>query len=38
MTKEDVNLALAFKMPPERAVKYLENKGLQINRQVWHMP
>ena len=37
MTKEDVNLALAFKMPPERAVKYLENKGYKISNNWYDM-
>lgn len=35
MSKKDISLTLAFKMPPEKAVKYLEQKGYKVT-QNWY--
>lgn len=37
MAKSSVNLALAFKMPPERAIKYLEQKGFKVTENWYDM-
>ena len=37
MVKSSVNLALAFKMPPERAIRYLEQKGFKVTENWYDM-